>query len=914
VIDEYPEIVFVKDTEGKYLLVNRAYEKFFKLPHGAMPGRTDFDVMPQDAALRVRAADAEVLARGIAQEVEEHVPGAEGLRIFTSTKFPLFDEAVTPYALCGISIDITDRRETEQRADRMREQLRTLWDRSPDCYLFITHEGIVDANDAAAKLYGVESKDQLIGRRLTDSLLSPPTQPGGQDSVEFGSMIREFVLGHLVDRVTGALPGGLPIHIEGDAVRTQWQHLRGGTVPFDAEILLRAIRLRSQEGVLAIVRDVTERRRSEAALRESEERLNLAVEGGAMGLWQYKPGSGEVICSERTLAMLGAPTDRQITMEEFIERVHPDDRERVEIAVKDGLQGKPYSVDHRAVWADGSEHWLAARGRMFYDADGNTLHVSGTLQDITETVRVQEELKQAKLAADAANATKSQFLANMSHEIRTPMNAILGMSHLALKGSADPKQRDYLGKIQRAGQHLLNVINDILDISKIEAGKLTIEHAHFALAQLLDDVANVIGERAAAKGLTIAVDVARDVPAELVGDRLRLGQLLINYATNAVKFTDQGEVRVSVSVIERKQRELLLRFAVQDTGIGLDSEQLGRIFQAFQQADSSTTRRYGGTGLGLAICKDLAIKMGGEVGVESEPGKGSTFWFTAVVGTAHLQSRAEGIAPDIRGRRILVIESARKKVDRLRELLTGMDFTVASASNAASAIETLQASAESERPFDLVLLDLDTPQLKGMAVAERIRALAGPRQQAVAVVTARKQLLARAQKAGIEVIRKPIDPSTLLNTLTRMMGTRDGASPPPPELSIQAIDSLQGLKVLLAEDNDFNQEVARGILSDAGLIVDVAGDGAAALRMAQADRYAIILMDMQMPVMDGVTATREIRRLMPQSAVPIVAMTANVMQEDRQRCFDAGMVDFVTKPIDPDQLLAVLLKWSNRAG
>ena len=388
--------------------------------------------------------------------------------------------------------------------------------------------------------------------------------------------------------------------------------------------------------------------------------------------------------------------------------------------------------------------------------------------------------------------------------------------------------------------------------------------------------------------------------------------MLINYANNAVKFTEHGESpRDRAALIERNgARDAAARSRVRDTGIGLTQEQTGRLFsEAFEQADSSTTRATAAPAWAWPSPRSWPQLMGGEVGVDSEPGKGSTFWFTAVVGIAHLQPRAEGIAADIRGRRILVVEPGRKGGDDLSNLLTGMDFTVASARDAASAFDALRASGESEKPFAMVLLDLDTPGLDGIEVAEQIGKLGEGRNLRVAMASASGERITRAQEAGIEVLQKPIDPSTLLNTLTRLIGTRDGAPIPSLATSIRTIDSLRGLKVLLAEDNDFNQEVAKGILNDAGLIVDVAGDGAVALQMAQASRYDIILMDMQMPVMDGVTATREIRRVAPESKVPIVAMTANVMQEDRQRCFEAGMNDFVTKPVDPDQLLAVLLKW-----
>jgi two-component system sensor histidine kinase/response regulator len=1169
-IDEYPAIVFAKDMQGRHLLVNRAYEQFFNLPHGGAVGKTDFDIMPRDVALRVRADDAEVLERMEARVFEEEVPGAEGMRIFLTTKLPLLDEHGKPYSLSGMAIDITDRRETEDRAHQAMEQLRTLWDRSPDCYLFITPEGIVDANDAAATLYGVASKSDLIGRRLSDPLLTPPVQPGGQNSTELGSTVREFVMSRLVDGVQLPLPQGLPVHIESDVVHVQWQHLRGGRMPFFAEIVMQGVRLRSQVGVLAIVRDITQRklaeeslkesesfnkllfqgshramvvydpggagfidcneaavkmygfsrreevlgktpvdvstplqydgtdsrigtarhdyaalskgvdvfewrhqrpngeiwdamvhlmafnhrgrqilqftldditqrRHAEAALRQSEERLSLAVEGGGLGLWQVVLETKEVIPSERTRALLGVPADTPLSLETFVGIVHPDDRHMVEEAVAKGLEGQPYSVDHRVVWPDGSVHWLAGRGRTFFDSRGKPLHVSGTAEDITETVRVQEELKQAKLAtdaanerlnlaieggdlatwqyvmatgelsgsersfamfgaptnspvslkaffsliqpddrgqveaaaekarrtgrmsveyrvnlpdgrvrwlatrgrvfydadgrplhasgttqditqlvqaqedlkkakaaADSANAAKSLFLANMSHEIRTPMNAILGMSHLALKDSKDPAQHAYLDKIRRAGQHLLSVINDILDISKIEAGKLTIEQSHFALSKLVDDVASVIADRAQEKGLQFKFDVAPDVPAELIGDRLRLGQVLINYATNAVKFTEQGEVRVAIGVDERDGQEMVLRFIVHDTGIGLSQEQLGLIFDAFQQADSSTTRRYGGTGLGLTISKTLVHLMGGEVGVDSEQGKGSTFWFTARVGVGELQSRAEDLAPDIRRLRILVAES-RKDVSRL---LTGMGFTVATTRDEKGVVAAFKTSVELERPFDIVLLDLDVARLDGPSVMDRINTLSRVRAPHVITVASPERLesIEQARLAGIEPLIKPVGSSVLFDRLIHTIGSA-GDLPLRTAQSPGEYVSLEGRRVLLAEDNDFNQEVAQAILSDAGLVVDVASDGAQAVQMAQAKRYDIILMDMQMPVMDGLSATREIRRLMPEPRIPIVAMTANVMQEDRQRCIDAGMDGFVAKPIEPDELLAVLTVW-----
>ena len=544
------------------------------------------------------------------------------------------------------------------------------------------------------------------------------------------------------------------------------------------------------------------------------------------------------------------------------------------------------------------------------------LHNTGMVEALEVAFK---EAADARQKAEDATASKSAFLANMSHEIRTPMNAIIGMSHLALKTKLDDRQRDYLVKVQQSGHHLLGIINDILDLSKIEAGKLELEIAEFSLEQLLGKVSTLVSEKASSKGLELLFDVAQDVPSQLKGDALRLSQMLINYANNSVKFTEEGEIDLVVSVQQRDADGILLRFAVRDTGIGLTPEQMGRLFQNFQQADASTTRKYGGTGLGLAITKILAGQMGGEVGVESEPGKGSTFWFTARLGVG---STTRELRPqiDLRGRRILVVddlEGARKVV---REMLGGMTFEVAEADGGESAIQQIQSADAGGTPFDVALLDWKMPGLDGIETAQRLQTLPLTHRPKLVMLTAygRDGIAEEASKAGIvTVLDKPVSPSRLFDALIDVMGgtpvSRDGSGFETGTATIESLGVIHGAHILLAEDNALNQQVASEILRDAGLVVDIADDGKIACEMVQnrpdLQPYDLILMDMKMPNMDGLEATRTIKAGRQGSATPIVAMTANAMTSDREECKAAGMVDFVAKPIDPDVLFHTLLRW-----
>lgn len=551
---------------------------------------------------------------------------------------------------------------------------------------------------------------------------------------------------------------------------------------------------------------------------------------------------------------------------------------------------------------------------------GTEVLFTGIVRDVTEAKHVQEKLEAAVRDADAANRAKSAFVANVSHEIRTPLNAITGMAHILMRGGLPPTQQDQVRKILKAGRSLLSIINDILDFSKIEAQQVTIESVPFELERVLQNVVDMVVEPATSKGLELVLDVDPELPVRLIGDPLRLGQVLLNYLNNAIKFTESGEVKLSVRAEMSRDERILLRFTVKDTGIGVAPDAQERLFQPFQQAESSTSRRFGGTGLGLVICRRLAELMGGEAGLSSDPGQGSSFWFTAWLGVAsNAIDRRQALAPDLRGRRALVVEDNESTRLAISAMLRSMTFTVEDATDGSAALARMRAALDRHQGYDIVFVDWRMPGLDGLETIDAIRKMcAGQVTPAFVLVTAYggEEVLHRATRAGIgEILVKPVNASALLDSASRALGVVSEEAPRPATSGEEADNThLAGLRILVAEDNDLNQDVALELLSRVGILADVVSNGASAVDRVRRHRYDLVLMDMQMPEMDGLDATRLIRETLSQTELPIIAMTANAMASDRKACLDSGMNDHLSKPVDPDALYHMLARWTGRSA
>jgi two-component system, sensor histidine kinase and response regulator len=665
---------------------------------------------------------------------------------------------------------------------------------------------------------------------------------------------------------------------------------------------------------IACMKDITRQKLAEQEKKRQEATLETLINSIPDRIF-FKDLEGRYLgCNAAFAASVGrAPQEiRGLTAYDLFPKETADEMIAWQTTVRSQLQEESHEV--WVTYPRGQQVLFETRILPLWDEAGHACGVLGISRDVTERRRAEEEVRRAKEMAEEAARIKTEFLANMSHEIRTPLNAILGLSHLVLKTELAPRQRDYIAKVQSSGQHLLGLINDILDFSKVEAGKLDLERSDFKLDKLLDNTCNLISEKSRVKGLELVFEVAPDVPPNLVGDSLRLGQILLNYVNNAVKFTDKGEIVISVRVIERSDKDVLLHFRVQDTGIGLTPEQAGRLFQSFSQGDASTTRKFGGTGLGLAICKRLAELMGGEVGVESEQGKGSTFWFTVRLGIGTASRRELVPAPDLRGRRALVVDDSDHAREAIVAMLEAMTFVTSGVSSGPAAIDEVVRASLSNDPYDVVFIDWRMLGMDGMETARRIRALglASPPKLLTITAYSREEVRMEAASAGIEnVLLKPVTASILFDSTMSILGRRPvrAEADPAKTPTDHRLAALRGARILLVEDNDINQQVARELLEDAGLAVEVADNGQVALELARKDAFDLVFMDMQMPVMDGVTATRELRKIPSLEHLPIVAMTANAMEQDRRKCMDAGMNDFLVKPIDPQEIEAILLRW-----
>ena len=809
--------------------------------------------------------------------------------------------------------DITDRTQSELAIQREQSMLSSLINCLPDVVFFKDDKGLYLGCN-----YGFE---ELVDKSLSEFIHQ-------DDHVIFPEETALF----FQENDRQILSVGKPTANE------EWV-----TYPDGREVLLDTIKTPFYSadgvclGIIGVSRNITERKKAERELKKAKldaeeatralakqaKLLQLLIDAVPIPLF-YKNAQGkyqgfnkayEEVFGVKSSDLVGLTVnDLTYLPEEDRAIYHAEDNEVI-------AQQKHIKREVKMPFADGKLHDTLYWVTGYTDSKNKPAGLVGSFIDITNEKENARQLEIAVKSADQATQAKSDFLANMSHEIRTPMNAIIGMSYLAMQTSLSRKQADYVNKIQSSAEALLGIINDILDFSKIEAGKLDLEAVPFNLNDTIDHLVQIISHKSQEKSLELLIDLAPDLPLDLVGDSLRLGQILINLANNSIKFTDQGEIVIRAKPIKQDEKNVTVEFSVCDTGIGMTEEQLGRLFQSFSQADASTTRKYGGTGLGLTISKTLTELMQGEIWVESTSGEGSQFYFTATFGiaqenTSHIQASPASLV-DLP---VLIVDDSVAAREILFTMSESLGFKPGLAASGAEALEKLTLAEQNNQPYKLVLSDWKMPHMNGIELGERIISegfLSVPPKFVIVTAYDRDEMLAKAQHINLaSSITKPVCASILFDTVLKVMGETQNLLPERENkrLDISFAESIVGAEILLVEDNEINQQIAVELLEMAGLIVTVASNGKIAVDSVEHKTFDAVLMDIQMPVMDGYTATKEIRQDEKNINLPIIAMTANAMSGDKEKCIAAGMNDHLPKPINPQDVYKTLAQWIKPTG
>ena len=785
--------------------------------------------------------------------------------------------------------DISEQARLQTQLTEQQAYNRSLIEASADALFAISPDGtITDVNEEATRFTGY-SRKHLINSRFADYFTEPDrAQAGVQQTLQ-----EKRVLAYELMFIT--------------------RYGRHIAVSFNAGVFTDAAG--QAQGILAGARNITEQKEMESQLRSQQFYTRSLIESNIDALMTTDPLGLITDVNQQMAALTGYSSEELVGTpfkNYFTEPLRAQDGIKLVLS-----ENKVINYELTARHKDGVETVVSYNAATFYDRDNRLQGVFAAARDVTDRKSFEHSLQ-------AANRMKSEFLATMSHEIRTPMNAIIGMSHLALQTGLNARQRNYIEKVHRSGNNLLGIINDILDFSKIEAGKIEMEATDFHLEDVMEQLSNVLGMKIEGKGIELLFNIAPDVPTSLVGDPLRLGQVLINLGNNAIKFTEKGEVVIGIKKVAQTTESVELHFWAQDTGIGMTPEQCGKLFQSFSQADASTTRKYGGTGLGLVISKNLIERMNGRIWVESTPGQGSIFHFSARFGlqsepTAKRMFRAD----ELLGVRALVVDDNASAREILATMTRSFGMEVDMAENSSQGLEMVVASQAQQKPYRLLLVDWRMPGMDGIELISQLKEKNLGTIPAVVMVTAYDS--EEAQKAALQhrvflntVLTKPVTASTLLKSIgqslniERLTQTHADLN---SESYLEAITHLQGARVLLVEDNDMNQELALDLLEQQGISVVIANNGQEALSILALDpRFDGVLMDCQMPVMDGYTATRELRKNPAFKDLPIIAMTANAMEGDRQKVLDAGMWDHIPKPINVGKMFTTMARWIKPSG